>query len=113
MHCGIATRGCPSPGHGSDPLQQEEGSGRAWSLLSQALEGVRRPGWQLAVAQGDQGGRGVEKRWALAEQTPPAPDCGYGGVLFWRLRYVGKWYGSVGRRSEEAGRRETRQKGRG
>lgn len=71
MHCGIATRGCPSPGHGSGPPQREEGSGRAWSLLSQALEGVWRPGWQLAVAQGDPGGRGGEKRWALSEQTLP------------------------------------------
>lgn len=44
---------------------------------------------------------------------PPPQTAGMGGVLFWRLRYVGKWYGSVGRRSEEAGRRETRQKGRG
>lgn len=46
-------------------------SDRAWSLLSQALEGVWRPGWQLAVAQGDPGGRGRGRRWALAEQTRP------------------------------------------
>lgn len=69
MHCGIATQGCPSLGRGSDPPQREEGSGWAWSLSSQALEGVPRPGWQLAVAQGDPGGHGRKRRWALAEQT--------------------------------------------
>ena len=58
---------------------REEGSGRAWPLLSQALEGVRRPGWQLAVAQGDQGGRGVEEVGTGRSDTPPSPDCGHGG----------------------------------
>ena len=78
MHCGIATQGCPPPGHGPDPPLREEGSGRAWSLLSQALEGVWRPGWQLAVAQGDQGGRGVEEVGIGRTDTPPGPDCGHG-----------------------------------
>ena len=52
------------------------------------------------------------RRWASAEQTPrPAQTAGMGwGALCWRLRYLGEWRGSVGRRSEEARRREPSQK---
>lgn len=46
--------------------------------------------------------------WQNRHPAPPQ-TAGMGG-LCWRLRYVGKWYGSVGRRSEEARRREPSQK---
>lgn len=77
MHCGIATRGCPSPGLGSDPPQWEEGSGQAWPPLSQALEGVLSPDWQLAVAQGDPGGQ--EGSGGGHWQNRPAQGCRYVG----------------------------------
>lgn len=56
----------------------EEGRAGA-SLLSQALEGARRPGWQLAVAQGDQVTREWEERWALQNRYLPRPQ--YGALL--------------------------------
>lgn len=90
MHCGAAIRGCPSPGHGSDPPQWEEVLGRAWPLWSPALEGAPRPRWQLAVAQGDPGGLGG--RGSGHWQSRPSPDCRYGGVC-WKLRSVGRMVG--------------------
>lgn len=66
---------------------------RAWSPLSRALEGVWRPGGQLAVAQGDPGRCGGEA--VGIGRTDPPRTVGVGWVC-WGLRSVGRMWGRVG-----------------